>query len=96
MNSLLVVIFKINGNDRESAKTEALRTSYQQSMDELRREKVLISSYTLFVHMIEIYLQEMLERQLEYERVRLEAESRKASLESQEKVHVATCMYILY
>ena len=31
-------------------------------------------------------LQEMLERQLEYERVRLEAESRKACLESQEKV----------
>ena len=31
-------------------------------------------------------LQEMLERQLEYERVRLEAESRKATLESQEKV----------
>ena len=30
----------------------------------------------------------MLERQLEYERVRLEAESRKACLESQEKVHV--------
>ena len=28
----------------------------------------------------------MLERQLEYERVRLEAESRKACLESQEKV----------
>lgn len=31
-------------------------------------------------------MQEMLERQLEYERVRLEAESRKACLESQEKV----------
>ena len=30
----------------------------------------------------------MLERQLEYERVRLEAESRKARLEAQEKVHV--------
>ena len=40
--------------------------------------------------MISTHLQEMLERQLEYERVRLEAESRKASLESQEKVHVAT------
>ena len=25
---------------RESAKTEALRTSFQQSMDELRKEKV--------------------------------------------------------
>ena len=31
-------------------------------------------------------MQEMLERQLEYERVRVEAESRKACLESQEKV----------
>ena len=27
---------------RESAKTEALRTSFQQSMDELRKEKVHI------------------------------------------------------
>ncbi len=53
---------------RESTKIEALRSSYQQSMEDLRKEK------------------EMLERQLEYERVRLEAESRKASLESQEKV----------
>lgn len=33
-----------------------------------------------------ILLKEMLERQLEYERVRLEAESKKACLESQEKV----------
>ena len=47
---------------------EALRSSYQQSLEELRKEK------------------EMLERQLEYERVRLEAESKKACLESQEKV----------
>ena len=36
-------------------------------------------------------LQEMLERQLEYECVRLEADSRKARLEAQEKVHAPTC-----
>jgi hypothetical protein len=38
----------------------------------------------------------MLERQLEYERVRLEAESRKACLESQEKVrvHVAATIVV--
>ena len=50
--------------------------------------------YEFLVLCIEVYgcfyscgvVQEMLERQLEYERVRLEAESRKACLESQEKV----------
>ena len=44
------------------------------------------SHYNSYVHVIYNPLQEMLERQLEYERVRLEAESRKACLESQEKV----------
>ena len=48
-----------------------------------------LSSYTLSVASPLLHLQEMLERQLEYERVRLEAESRKACLESQEKVATA-------
>ena len=59
-------------NDRESAKTE------------YNIHSLIIFMHT--VHTISICLQEMLERQLEYERVRLEAESRKACLESQEKV----------
>ena len=46
------------------------------------------------VFMVCIHLQEMLEHQLEYERVRLEAESRKACLESQEKVATAVKLSI--
>ena len=62
---------------------------FNKLMKSLRKKK-----YNIFSKLKELtfVFQEMVERQLEYERVRLEAESRKATLELQEKV--ITKLYI--
>ncbi len=70
---------------------DALRSTFQQTVEDLRKEKVIVIGCSRMIAacvtlLLSCSIQEMLGRQLEYERVRLEAESKKARLESQEKV----------